>query len=77
MTGVQTCALPICFPVTIGVVIIALQYFAIRQAGDVSEMVMRMDVMWYPTFNIGYSIGVDGISVAMILLTAIVVFAPS
>ncbi len=56
-------------------VIIAFQYFAIRQAGDVSEMVMRMDVMWYPTFNIGYSIGVDGISVAMILLTAIVVFA--
>ncbi len=59
----------------IAAIVIAFQYFAIRQAGDVSEMVMCMDVIWYPAFNIGYSIGVDGISIAMILLTSIVVFA--
>ena len=59
----------------IAAIVIAFQYFAIRQGGDLSEMVMRMDVLWYPSFNIGYSIGVDGISIAMILLTAIVVFA--
>ena len=31
--------------------------------------------MWFPSLNIHYAIGVDGISVAMIGLTAIVVFA--
>lgn len=55
-------------------IIITLQYFALRNGGDTSEMLMRMDVMWYPSYKIGYSIGVDGISVAMIMLTAIVVF---
>lgn len=51
------------------------KYFALRKAGIADEMVMRLDLMWYPSWNIQYSIGVDGISVAMIMLTAIVVFA--
>ena len=38
-------------------------------------MVFTKDVVWYETFNIHYSIGVDAISVVMIALTAIVVFA--
>ncbi len=33
------------------------------------------DVMWFEKFNIHYTIGVDGISVALILLTTIVVLA--
>jgi len=38
-------------------------------------MVFTKDVVWYKNFNIHYNIGVDGISVALLLLTAIVVLA--
>jgi NADH-quinone oxidoreductase subunit M len=38
-------------------------------------MVFTKDVVWFKEFNIHYNIGVDGISVAMLLLTAIVVLA--
>lgn len=38
-------------------------------------MVFTRDVVWYKQFNIHYSIGVDGISVALLLLTSIVVLA--
>ena len=38
-------------------------------------MVFSKDLVWFKNFNIHYNIGVDGISVALILLTAIVVLA--
>ena len=38
-------------------------------------MVFTKDVVWFKEFNIHYNIGVDGISVALLLLTAIVVLA--
>ena len=38
-------------------------------------MVFTKDVVWFKEFNIHYYIGVDGISVALLLLTAIVVLA--
>jgi NADH-quinone oxidoreductase subunit M len=38
-------------------------------------MVFTKDVVWFKTFNIHYSIGVDGISVALLALTSIVVLA--
>jgi NADH-quinone oxidoreductase subunit M len=38
-------------------------------------MLFVKDILWYKTFNIHYAVGVDGISVAMIGLTSIVVFA--
>ena len=47
-------------------------YFAERAIND-SIMVFTKDVVWYEQFNIHYSIGVDGISVALLLLTSIVV----
>jgi len=40
-----------------------------------SIMVFSKDVVWYEQFNIHYAIGVDGISVALLLLTSIVVLA--
>lgn len=40
-----------------------------------SIMVFTKDVVWYKPFNIHYSIGVDGISVVLLLLTTIVVLA--
>ncbi len=38
-------------------------------------MVFDKDLVWFEQFNIHYAIGVDGISVALLLLTAIVVLA--
>jgi len=49
-------------------------YFRERIVDD-GIMVFVKDVVWFKDFNIHYHIGVDGISVAMLLLTAIVVLA--
>ena len=45
-----------------------------RNNGDMSEMLFRADLVWYASLNIAYSVGVDGISVVMLLLSAIIVF---
>lgn len=49
-------------------------YFKER-AVNTDIMVFSKDLVWFKSFNIHYNIGVDGISVALILLTAIVVLA--
>jgi NADH-quinone oxidoreductase subunit M len=46
-----------------------------RNAGNTAEMLFVRDIVWYKSLNIHYLIGVDGISVAMIGLTSIVIFA--
>ena len=48
-------------------------YLQARHGGATDEMLFRADVAWYPALNIHYSVGVDGISVAMLLLSAIIV----
>ncbi len=52
---------------------LVFMYLAEREAGNMAEMVFTADYVWYESLNIRYAIGVDGISVAMIALTAIVV----
>ena len=49
-------------------------YFTERAAGDVATMLFTVDTVWYAPFNIHYSVGVDGISVVMLILTSIIVF---
>ena len=49
-------------------------FFAERSAGNTAEMLFQVDYLWYSSLNIHYSVGVDGISVVMILLSAIIVF---
>lgn len=49
-------------------------YFKERAVND-AIMVFTKDVVWYEKFNIHYNIGVDGVSVSLLLLTAIVVLA--
>ncbi len=49
------------------------QYLQERAAGNNAVMVFTKDVMWFSPMNIHYAIGVDGISVLMILLTSIIV----
>ncbi len=46
-----------------------------RGAGDASEMLLRSDYTWYAPLNIKLALGVDGVSVVMILLSAFIVFA--
>lgn len=55
-------------------VLLAL-FYAERNAGNTATMLFQSSHMWFPSLNIHYAVGVDGISVAMILLTSIVVFA--
>ncbi len=45
-----------------------------RQAGATAAMLFTDSHVWYAPLNIHYSVGVDGISVAMLLLSAIIVF---
>lgn len=45
-----------------------------RQAGNHDLMLFTYSVPWFKPLNICYSVGVDGISVVMILLSAIIVF---
>lgn len=55
--------------------ILVYLYLTERQAGNTAAMLFYYDAVWFPTLNIHYTLGVDGISVAMIALTAVVVFA--
>ncbi|MDR3704750.1 MAG: NADH-quinone oxidoreductase subunit M [Paludibacteraceae bacterium] len=48
-----------------------------RAIDSVSPMLFRSDLMWYSAFNIKFSVGVDGISVLMIILSSIIVFTGS
>jgi NADH-quinone oxidoreductase subunit M len=50
-------------------------FLAERSAGNTAEMVFNSNWVWYESLNIRFNIGVDGISVAMIGLTSIVIFA--
>jgi NADH-quinone oxidoreductase subunit M len=50
-------------------------YVSARQGGDTSEMLFVKDIVWFKSLNIHYTVGVDGISVSMIALTSLVVFA--
>lgn len=49
-------------------------YLGERAGGDTSEMLFTDSRVWYEPLNIHYAIGVDGISVVMLLLSAIIVF---
>ncbi len=54
-----------------------LMVFYMSQAGvnNLHEIIFQSDSVWFPSLNIHYYVGVDGIASAMILLTAIVIFA--
>ena len=46
-----------------------------RAEGNAVQMLFETQYNWFPSWNISFHLGVDGISVAMILLTAFVVIA--
>ncbi len=49
-------------------------YIHLRSAGAVGEMLFTASTEWYPALGISYAVGVDGISVAMLLLSSVIVF---
>lgn len=55
-------------------VILVFMFLGERNSGNTAAMLFTSDVVWYAPFNIHYSVGVDGISVAMLLLSAVIVF---
>ncbi len=46
-----------------------------RVNGNTAQMLFELQYNWFPAWHISFHLGVDGISVAMILLTAFVVIA--
>ncbi len=56
-------------------IMLLIQYWNERAIGNISQMVFEYSCVWFAPLNINFHIGVDGISVAMILLTAFVVIA--
>lgn len=50
-------------------------FYQMRGAGNTDSMLFVSTTTWYESFNIQLKFGVDGISVAMIMLTSIVTFA--
>jgi NADH-quinone oxidoreductase subunit M len=55
--------------------VLIFMYLSARHAGNTDEMLFVKDYLWYKSLNIHYAVGVDGISVAMIGLTSLVVVA--
>jgi NADH-quinone oxidoreductase subunit M len=50
-------------------------FHAERAAGNTKQFLFEQQYNWFPALNISFHLGVDGISIAMILLTAFVVIA--
>ncbi len=56
-------------------VVLLILYYIQRNAGNNAEMLFLTDYSWFPSLNIHFTTGVDGIAVSMIMLTSTVVFA--
>ena len=52
---------------------LTVSYITDRAAGAAGTMLYTASLMWYEPLNIHYSVGVDGISVVMLCLSAIIV----
>ena len=65
-----------CSTVLLGMAIwLVVDFLAQRAAGATDPMLFTGSWMWYEPLNIHLAVGVDGISVLMLLLSAIIVFA--
>ena len=53
---------------------LTITFIQMRSAGETAPMLFTYSIPWFKPLNIAYSIGVDGISVVMLLLSSIFVF---
>ncbi len=69
----------ISFAGSVGQLVLALVLFCVfrneRAAGNTEQMLFQQSYVLFPAWHINFHLGVDGISVAMILLTSFVVVA--
>ncbi len=56
-------------------IFLLIAYWQQRSLGNDSQMLFEFNYTWFEALKINYHVGVDGISIAMILLTAFVVLA--
>ena len=57
--------------------VVLYQFLQLRAAGNTDPMLMTGSWSWFEPLNINLAVGVDGISVAMLILSSIIVFAGS
>lgn len=55
-------------------VYLVFDFISLLSLGNSAEMLYTSSVVWYEPLNICFSLGVDGISVVMLLLSSIIVF---
>ena len=53
---------------------LTVTFIQMRAGGNTDEMLFTYSIPWFEPLNIAYSVGVDGISVVMLLLSSIIVF---
>ena len=53
---------------------LTVTFIQMRAGGTTDEMLFTYSIPWFAPLNIAYSVGVDGISVVMLLLSSIIVF---
>ena len=58
-------------------VYVLVEYLGMRQAGNEAEMLFTGTWTWFAPLHINLAVGVDGISIAMLILSSIIVFAGS
>jgi NADH-quinone oxidoreductase subunit M len=56
-------------------VLLLFSFWNERSNGNTAQFLFQKDMLWYEPLHIHYHVGIDGISLAMILLTAAVVLA--
>ncbi|MDE6480848.1 MAG: NADH-quinone oxidoreductase subunit M, partial [Muribaculaceae bacterium] len=54
---------------------LTVDFLCLRAAGNTEEMLYMGSWLWYAPLNIHLAVGVDGISVLMLLLSCVIVFA--
>ena len=58
-------------------VVLLLDYLDLRAAGETAPMLYTDSWQWFGPLNINLAVGVDGISVAMLLLSSVILFTGS
>ena len=58
-------------------VYLLVEYLGLRAAGDEAPMLFLQSIPWFAPLHINLSVGVDGISIAMIILSSIILLTGS
>ena len=58
-------------------VYVLCEYLGMRQAGNTDPMLFTGSWQWFAPLHINLAVGVDGISIAMLILSSIIIFAGS